>query len=263
MPDRRMIIGVSGSEFREPAHVRQIPQSDPPRHDMSVSLAYLRAVNGTGAIPLVIPPIMPGAITRILKTIDGLFMSGGPDIDPILYDRARNENNGPMFPMIDSFQYGLMREADAMGMPIFTVCRGTQMLNVSRDGALYQDIPEDFPDSQIMHAQQEDGAFVAHDVKIVPDTKLHSVLGIETTSVNSFHHQAVERLGRNLVASAYAEDGVIEAIEATDRDFMIGVQWHAESLVHAEDQQSRLYQGLVDAAEKWVDGGRQRHHNSD
>jgi putative glutamine amidotransferase len=246
-----MIIGVSGSEFREPAHIRQIPKSDPPRNDMSISLAYLRAVNGTGAIPLVIPPI---------KTIDGLFVSGGPDIDPVLYDRAPSEHNGPTFPIIDAFQYGLIREADAIGMPMLCVCRGTQMLNVARDGSLHQHIPDDFPESKIVHAQQEDGAFVAHDVHIELNTKLHDILGLEKTHVNSFHHQAVERLGRNLVASAHADDGVIEAVEATDRNFMIGVQWHAESLVHAEDQQSRLYQALVDATEQWVDSGRKRQH---
>lgn len=250
-----MIIGVSGSEFRQPEHIRQIPKSDPPRHDMSVSLAYLRAVNGPGAIPLIIPPILPGAISTILDTIDGLFVSGGPDIDPMIYDRAPNENNGPTNPAIDSFQYGLLREADVRRIPTLCVCRGMQMLNVARDGALHQHIPDDYPDSKISHAQQEDGAFVSHHVEIEPDTLLHKILGRESTEVNSFHHQAVDRLGHHLKISAVAPDGVVEAIEATDRDFFLGVQWHAESLVHAEDDQSKLFAALVDAAEAVVDAG--------
>lgn len=253
MPNRRMIIGVSASEFRAPEHIRQIPKSDPPRHDMSVSLAYLRAINGPGAIPFVIPPIMPGAISRILETIDGLFVSGGPDIDPILYDRAPNEHNGPIFSGIDTFQYGLIREADVRRMPILCVCRGMQMLNVARDGSLHQHIPDDYPDSEISHAQLEDGAFVSHEVQIEPDTMLHDILGLERTQVNSFHHQAVERLGHDLRISARAPDGVVEAIEATDRPFMLGVQWHAESLVHAEDEQTKLFRALIKAAEDFVD----------
>ncbi len=250
-----MIIGVSGSEFREPEHIRQIPKSDPPRNDMSISLAYLRAINGAGAIPFVIPPIMPGAISRILETIDGLFVSGGPDIDPFLYDRAPNENNGPTHSGVDTFQYGLIREADVRRMPILTVCRGTQMMNVSRDGALYQHIPDDFPESHISHAQQADGAFASHDVTIEKDSKLYEIMGAETLAVNSFHHQCCERLGHDLRVTARADDGVIEAIEATDRDFMIGVQWHAESMVHAEDPQSKLFRALVNAAEAFVDSG--------
>lgn len=248
-----MIIGVSSSEFRQPEHIRQIPKSDPPRHDMSVSLAYLRAVNGTGAIPFVIPPIMPGAISRVLETIDGLFVSGGPDIDPMLYDRVPSDHNGPTNAAIDAFQYGLLREADIRKMPVLCVCRGTQMLNVSRDGSLHQHIPDDYPDSQISHAQQDDGAFATHDVSIETDSLLHEILGLEKTSVNSFHHQSIERLGRDLRVTATAEDGVIEAIEATDRDFMLGVQWHAESLVHAEDEQAKLFRALNAATERFVE----------
>jgi putative glutamine amidotransferase len=248
-----MIIGVSASEFRQPEHIRQIPKSDPPRHDMSVSLAYLRAINGPGAIPFVIPPIMPGAVARVLATIDGLFVSGGPDIDPMLYDRAPSENDGPINAAIDAFQYGLIREADVRRMPVLTVCRGTQMLNVSRDGALHQHIPDDFPESTVSHAQHADGAFASHDVTIDKDSKLYEIMGTDHLAVNSFHHQACERLGHDLKVTARAEDGVIEAIEATDRDFMIGVQWHAESMVHAEDPQSKLFLALIRAAEAYVD----------
>lgn len=248
-----MVIGISGSEFRPPEHIRQIPKSDPPRHDFSVSLAYLRAINGAGAIPYVIPPITPGAIGQILDMIDGLFMSGGPDIDPMLYDRAPNENNGPTNAAIDAFQLGLIREADLRRVPMLCVCRGHQMLNVSRDGALHQHIPDDFPDSTVSHAQQADGAFASHEVLIEPDTKLRELMGVDKAAVNSFHHQAVDRLGHDLRVAALAADGVIEAIEATDRDFAIGVQWHAESMVHDTDTpNSPLYRGLVQAAERYA-----------
>lgn len=249
-----MVIGISGSEFRQPEHIRQIPKSDPPRHDFSVSLAYLRAINGAGAIPYVIPPITPGATGQILDMIDGLFVSGGPDIDPMLYDRAPSEHNGPTNAAIDAFQLGLIREADTRRMPLLCVCRGHQMFNVARDGALYQHIPEDFPDSKVSHAQQADGAFAAHDVLIEPGTKLHELMGVDKAAVNSFHHQSVERLGHDLRAVAHAEDGVVEAIEATDRDFAIGVQWHAESMVHDHDTpNSPLYRGLVLAAERYAE----------
>lgn len=248
-PSRRMVIGMSSSEFRHPEHVRPIPQGEPPRQDFVISVAYLKAVQAAGAIPLVIPPILPGAIGYILDTIDALFVSGGPDIDPQVYGRKTNPEVGPTNLMTDTFQLGLIREADIRGMPILTVCRGTQLLNVARGGTLHQHIPEDFPESTINHSQTEDGEFATHQVTIDKDSLLFDALDTEYTEVNSFHHQAVERVGSNLKIVASAEDGVPESIEATDRDFVLGVQWHAESLTHKSDHEERLFRGLAEAAE--------------
>ncbi|MBJ7458495.1 MAG: gamma-glutamyl-gamma-aminobutyrate hydrolase family protein [Thermoleophilaceae bacterium] len=249
-PSRRVTIGVSSSEFREAARERVVPRGDPPREDFVISVEYLRAILLSGAIPFVIPPIMPGAIGQILDNVDALFVSGGPDIDPAIYNKAPSEYVGPTNLMTDTFQTGLIREADIRQMPILTVCRGTQLMNVSRGGSLHQHIPEDFPESTINHAQEEGGAFATHDVKILEGSKIHRALERTETHVNSFHHQCCDRLGSNIEAIAWAPDGVIEGIQATDRDFMLGVQWHSESQTRQEDQQERLFRGLAEAAER-------------
>jgi putative glutamine amidotransferase len=249
-PSRRVTIGVSSSEFREAARERVVPRGDPPREDFVISVEYLRAILLSGAIPFVIPPIMPGAIGQVLDNIDALFVSGGPDIDPFLYNKAPTEHVGPTNLMTDTFQSGLIREADIRQMPILTVCRGTQLMNVSRGGSLHQHIPEDFPDSPINHAQEEGGAFATHDVTIKEGSKIHRALDRTETHVNSFHHQCCDRLGSNIEAIAWAPDGVIEGIQATDRDFMLGVQWHSESQTRQDDQQERLFRGLAEAAER-------------
>lgn len=249
-PSRRVTIGVSSSEFRPAARERVIPQGDPPREDFVISVEYLRAILLSGAIPFVIPPIMPGAIDQILDNIDALFVSGGPDIDPTLYSKAPHAELGPTNLMTDTFQMGLIREADIRGMPILTVCRGTQLMNIVRGGSLHQHIPDDFPESTINHAQEEGGAFATHSVKIQEGSKIHRALDITETNVNSFHHQCCDRLGTNLEAIAWAPDGVIEGIQATDRDFMLGLQWHTESQTRQDDQQERFFRGLAEAAER-------------
>lgn len=249
-PSRRVTIGVSSSEFRPAERERVTPKGDPPREDFVISVEYLRAILLSGAIPFVIPPIMPGAIDQILDNIDALFVSGGPDIDPSLYNKEPDEHVGPTNLMTDTFQLGLLREADIRQMPIMTVCRGTQLLNISRGGSLHQHIPVDFPESTINHSQAEGGAFATHDVKILEGSKIHRALDVTETKVNSFHHQSCERLGSNLEAIAWAPDGVIEGIQATDRDFMLGMQWHTESQTRQADQQERLFRGLAEAAER-------------
>jgi putative glutamine amidotransferase len=249
-PSRRVTIGVSSSEFRGAARDRMVPRGDPPREDFVISVEYLRAILLSGAIPMVIPPIMPGAIGQVLDNVDALFVSGGPDIDPTLYNKVPTEHVGPTNLMTDTFQMGLIREADIRQMPILTVCRGTQLLNITRGGSLHQHIPEDFPESTINHAQEEGGAFATHDVTIKEGSKIYRALERTETHVNSFHHQCCDRLGSNLEAIAWAPDGVIEGIQATDRDFMLGVQWHSESQTRQDDQQERLFRGLAEAAER-------------
>lgn len=252
-PSRRVTIGVSSSEFRPAATDRIVPMGDPAREDFVISVEYLRGILLSGGMPLVIPPIMPGAIDQILGKIDALFISGGPDIDPSLYHRERNEQVGPTNLMTDTFQLGLLREADLRGIPILTVCRGTQLLNIMRGGSLHQHIPDDFPDSTVNHAQEEGGAFATHPVTIAKDSLIHRALEREETMVNSFHHQSIDQLGTNLEAVAWAPDGVIEGIQATDRDFMVGMQWHAESQTRQDDKQERLFRGLAEAAERRMD----------
>src|SRR5690606_33295116 len=132
---------------------------------------------------------------------------------------------------LDRFELAVATRADGREMPILAICRGTQALNIVRGGALHQHLPD--ISERIAHRQRTPGDQTSHAVKIEPGSRLESTLGgTERIEVNSFHHQAIERLGEGLVVSARAPDGTIEAVEDPSRRFLIGVQWHAETLTH-------------------------------
>ncbi|MFY9468538.1 MAG: gamma-glutamyl-gamma-aminobutyrate hydrolase family protein [Solirubrobacterales bacterium] len=240
------VIGVSSSEIRIPEHLRQIPKGEPPHREICLGLPYLHAVVQAGAVPLIIAPLRQDLIERILDTVDGICLSGGPDIDPKTYGQPAHEMLGPTEYATDTFEIALAKAADQRGIPILAICRGAQVLNVARGGTLYQHIP-DAPGAGLEHRQKELGHTTTHDVDIVSDSLLRATIGVDSASVNSFHHQAVERLGGGLRASAHSKDGIIEGVEAVDRDFVLGVQWHAESLTDTP-QHEALFRGLADAA---------------
>ncbi|MDP9188430.1 MAG: gamma-glutamyl-gamma-aminobutyrate hydrolase family protein, partial [Actinomycetota bacterium] len=136
--------------------------------------------------------------------------------------------------------------ADQRGLPILAICRGAQALNVARRGTLFQHLPETFGD-EVTHRMGSYGPEVAHSVEIDDGSMLAECLGVERLDVNSFHHQAADELGRKLRAVAWSPDGVVEGIEATNREFVLGLQWHAEAMGE-EDWHQRLFTAFVAAA---------------
>lgn len=243
----RPLIGVTTSEVRYAKQVNPTPHGEPPQHEMALGLTYLKAVEAAGGLPVVLPPLGPDAIAPLLRRLSGICLSGGPDIDPDLYGERPHAEVGPTEPDLDRFELGLARAADASGLPILAICRGAQALNVARGGTLVQHLPEQ-TDGSVHHTQTEEGDQATHTVDVEPGTKLEALTGGGRLSVNSFHHQAVDRLGDNLRVAARAPDHVIEAIEDPDReDFLIAVQWHAETLVHRPEQ-AALFRALVTAS---------------
>jgi putative glutamine amidotransferase len=172
-----------------------------------------------GAIPVVIPPMDAAAIDPLLDGLSGLCLSGGPDLQPSCYGAEPHPALGPTEPHLDIFEIALLRAAESRGMPVLAICRGLQVLNVSRGGTLIQDLPSQRP-SPIEHRQTLSGSTPTHDVTL-QDSLTADCLGAREARVNSFHHQAVDRLGDGLRAVGWAPDGVIEAIEATDRSFTV------------------------------------------
>ena len=231
---RCAIIGLSTSEMREPERVRHDPHSEPAMRELALGLTYPDAIRRAGAIPLVIPPMDADAIEPLLDGLWGLCLSGGPDLHPSCYGAEPHSELGPTEPPLDSFEIALLRAAEARDMPVLAICRGLQVLNVARGGTLIQDLPTQCP-SDVDHRQAEAGATPTHDVTL-DDSLTADCLGVRAARVNSFHHQAVDRLGAGLRAVGWASDGVVEAIEATDRAFTVGVQWHAESMVRSPEQ---------------------------
>ncbi len=240
------LIAVTTSEVRPSQPVGATPEGDPPQQEMALGLKYLRAIEAAGGVPVVVPPLRPEAAEQLLDRVTGVCLSGGPDLDPVAYGAREHQRLGPTWRELDGFELALARGADARGLPILAVCRGLQALNVARGGTLHQHLP-DVVGEEIHHRQHEPAANPTHWVTFTGDSQLQRILGRRRTKVNSFHHQAVDELGEHLVITGRARDGTVESIEATDREFVLGVQWHAECLVARADQ-AALFRAFVEAA---------------
>jgi putative glutamine amidotransferase len=214
---------------------------------MALGITYLKAIEEAGGLPMVMPPLDTDAIEPLLDRLDGICLSGGPDLDPALYEAKPHPELGPTEPELDRFELAIAARADAREMPILAICRGTQALNIVRGGALHQHLPD--VSTELAHRQTNPGTEASHPVVVDPDSQLWEAFGggeIEVTDVNSFHHQAIDRLGAGLRVSARAPDGTIEAIEDPGRRFLIGVQWHAETLTHRASE-AALFRRFVEA----------------
>ncbi|WP_344738365.1 gamma-glutamyl-gamma-aminobutyrate hydrolase family protein [Microbacterium awajiense] len=185
----------------------------------------------------------PDAGTReLVERAAGVIVLGGADVDPALYDATPDGTwMDSSDASADAFEAALMREAIARDMPLFTICRGTQLLNVVRGGTLVQDLGSG------IHREPNDD-MVTHAVAVHPDTRLAGVLGAGAHDVRSGHHQAIDRLGDGVVVSAVAPDGVVEAIELPDARWAIGVQWHPEEVASDPSQLRRLLADFARAA---------------
>ena len=250
----RPLIGVSTSEVRLAEQVHPTPQGEPPRHEMALGLTYLQAIEAAGGLPMVMPPLDLDAVEPLLDRLSGICLSGGPDLDPAAYHERRHPQLGPVEPGLDRFELELARRADARGLPLLAVCRGAQALNVARGGTLHQHLP-DRPGTTLDHRQSKPGNVATHGVSIAADSLLARTMKRRRARVNSFHHQAVNRLGDGLRAVAWSSDGVIEGVEAPAREFLLGVQWHVECLTDRPEH-AALFTALVTAATAFEDSAR-------
>jgi putative glutamine amidotransferase len=241
------LIGVTTSEVRRTVTVHPSPESDPAQPELALGMNYMRAVERAGGIPVVLTPLTSeGAIEALLSRLSGVCLSGGPDLDPAAYGAEPHPELGPTEPELDAFELAVARRADALGLPILGICRGLQTINVARGGTLRQHLP-DVTDGSIVHRQTVSGRRTTHSVRVQHNSRLAGVLGALEVGVNSFHHQAIDRLGAGLRAVAWAADGTIEGAEADGPGFLLGVQWHAETLVEASEHLA-LFEALVAAA---------------
>ncbi|MBJ7471063.1 MAG: gamma-glutamyl-gamma-aminobutyrate hydrolase family protein [Solirubrobacteraceae bacterium] len=238
------LIGITTSELRTPDRVDPTPSSEPPQRELALGLDYPVAVAAGGGLPVVLPPHLDQA-EDVVSRLDGLVLAGGPDINPALYAHPPHANLGPNEPATDAWELALLTAALERGLPVLAICRGMQLLNVAYGGTLWQDINTELELGDV-HRQKERGSEVTHDVEVDDGTQLAALTGGGTLAVNSFHHQAVQDLGSGLRITA-RDQGLVEAIEDPARPFVIGVQWHAESL-YRRPAQLALFQGLVATA---------------
>jgi putative glutamine amidotransferase len=230
-----------------PQDTRPHAQSEPVMRELALGMSYPDAIERAGGVPVILPPLPPEAIDLLASRLDGLLLTGGPDLHPRSYGAVPHPALGPTEPEIDVWELALIRAAERRGLPILAICRGMQALNVARGGTLVQDLPSEQPDG-LVHRQQEPGRVATHAVRLAAASRLASITGGTGIRVNSFHHQAVDRLGTGLRAVGWAPDGVVEAVEDRRHDFVIGVQWHAESLSESETVQADLLAAFIAAA---------------
>ena len=242
----RPLIGVTTSEMRLPRRTKPLPEGDPPQAELALGIVYARAVELAGGLPVVLPPLEEDAIPALVGRLAGVCLSGGPDLDPAAYGADPHPQLGAIEPSLDAFEVAVARRADALGLPVLGICRGCQALNVARDGTLHQHLP-DVTDGSIAHRQTASGRETTHTVDVADGSRLAAIVGAGELDVNSFHHQAVDRLGRGLRAVAWAPDGVIEGIESDGEALYLGVQWHVETLVD-RPRHAQLFAALVAAA---------------
>jgi gamma-glutamyl-gamma-aminobutyrate hydrolase PuuD len=203
--------------------------------------SYASAVGAAGAVALILPAPtedVDDAAAIALCALDGLLLAGGADVDPARYDAPRGDATGAPRPERDAWEIALTRQAIARGLPVLGVCRGLQVLNTALGGTLVQHLPDVVGHDGHCPVVGEHGR---HDVELAAGSRLHGLLG-ERASVATYHHQAVDRLGDGLEATAWAGDGTVEGIEASNGEWVLGVQWHPE--VH---DGANLFAGFVRA----------------
>lgn len=184
---------------------------------------YVTAVVAAGGVPVLLPP--SGDAMAGMRPLDGLILSGGPDLDAGLYGEPRHPLADPAQRDRDSWELKLLAAAKSLGVPVLGICRGMQLLNVAHGGGLVQAL-EESPGAELHRPAA--GTFGVHQVRIEADSWCGGALGTEA-SVPTYHHQAVRSLGRGLRAVAWSDDGCVEAIEGVQGSMLVGVQWHPEA----------------------------------
>ena len=195
-------------------------------------LAYIDALEKAGGIPLIIPLLGEDGLAQVAGFADGLLLGGGGDVHPYFYGEEPTEWLTWVDLERDRAEIFLARKFLELGKPILGICRGLQVLNVAAGGTLFQDIPHQRPGSGLHSFMPPDFPpdHIAHTVTLKPNSLLASILRCSSLGVNSRHHQAVKEVAPGFEAVAWAEDGLVEAIEKADKSsFVLGVQWHPEN----------------------------------
>lgn len=242
----RPVIGIATQTLEA------IPGELPPCWIMGQK--YVHALRSAGAVPWLIPLIPDDLATlrEIYNRLDGIFLTGGVDVDPSQYGEAKASYCGRTDPPRDAVEIQLIRWSLEDHKPILAVCRGIQVVNVALGGSLFQDVAAELPGS-LKHdyfptKERPARDYLAHPVATVSGSRLREYLGPDPVLVNSMHHQAIKRLAPGLKVTATAPDGVIEGVEGMNGHYLVGVQWHPEELTEADSGMRRLFTSFVDAA---------------
>jgi putative glutamine amidotransferase len=229
--NKKPIIGITGAyvnhnEYMEGVYVH---------HD------YHKSVAANGGIPIILPFINAEVALETVSLCDGIILSGGEDVDPQFYGQDPHPHLGPTIPERDLAEIAIVKYAIDNNIPLLAICRGVQILNVALGGTLIQDIPSQLKEP-IQHSQVINRSRDTHWVTISKNSKLFQVIGSDRVRVNSLHHQALDRISTDLRVVAQSSDGTIEGVEYKHpTTFMVGVQWHPESMASTNQAMNNLF----------------------
>jgi putative glutamine amidotransferase len=217
------------------------------RNDIIQGHNYALALTAAGAVPLVAPNVDAELADAYAARADGLLLTGGVDIDPHLFGARPDRDLGSVDRRRDAFELALYRAFRALGKPILGICRGIQLVNVAHGGNLHQHLPA-VPDTE-QHLQKDFTGAPLQRVALTPGSRLAGAFGKAELTVNSFHHQAVDRVGDGLEVAARSADGIVEALELADPDeaFVVAVQWHPEMCWDTHPEHHTPFVMLADA----------------
>jgi putative glutamine amidotransferase len=227
MHSKKPVIGITLNEELEVANYRW-PSS---RTFDYLNKAYHYAIEKSGGLPIgLFNTMSKSAAGDYLDKVDGLVLTGGPDVESKLYGQAQHHTSSQPTKVRDRFELDLIEQAMKRKLPIFCICRGHQLLNVASGGDLYQDLKL-IGKKTVRHKRISPAIDADHQVTLNEDTLLYKLIKAKRITVNSSHHQTICNLGRGLKIAATSADGVIEAVELADYPFLLSVQWHPERII--------------------------------
>lgn len=229
----RPIIGITSRHDRE-------------KNWMNLPDAYVKAVQRNGGTPIILPPHEEIDIDQHISLIDGLIISGGPDVDPMLYEEQPKPKQGSISPLRDEYEIKLVKQALDVDKTIFAICRGAQVLNVALGGTLIQDTDSQVKDP-VKHRQEAPASYGTHTVWLRENSKIRKIFCKEKIITNSFHHQAVKEPGEDVVPTGWASDDVVEAFEVEGKSYVLAVQWHPE---HMDNEMNKLFKAMIEEVSK-------------
>lgn len=245
---KRPIIGITAGE----AVNMYYPDSPKVYGQMYV---YIEAIERAGGVPLVLPIVKSEAVLKDMYDLcDGILLAGGNDVNPACYNEPASEHTRHIHKERDVQEIALWELAKKDDKPVLAVCRGLHIVNTAQGGKLYQDIHAELPEAnvhRIPEGSPDDYEHqVVHQVKFKPGSKLAQIMGEGPLGANSYHHQAIKQLGKDVEAVSWSEDEVIEGIEVKGQRFAVGVQSHPESLeATIEPAWRKLFSAFVEAGQ--------------
>jgi len=243
----RPLIGVTTQTLQA---IDGIPEGLP--NSVVMNQRYYHAVASAGGAPVLVPLLDDLETLRaIYERMDGILIPGGVDVDPAAFGERPHQRLGRTDPARDRVEIQLVKWAVEDDKPVLGLCRGLQVINVALGGTLYQDLETEYPNA-IKHDYFPTYGYsrdhLAHDVAVEPGSRMRHALVSSAVPVNSMHHQGIKALASTLAASAVAPDGLIEAAEATNDSYIVGVQWHPEVFELSEPSSGDLFTDFVRAA---------------